>query len=240
MPFDQHEARGGCHRIELGRGRPAHLPRPQLTPSARISTNCPHAICCGMSPSVTERITPSTVTFCTSTMDVASRRVVGHERVEHEPAVSGQPAAIAAERPPVARRPSTSRRTCSSPRRRVRTVRREGRRHVAHGRDDTITAGLRAQPFDHGGRRVDSVHVEPSLGQRDGELARADPELEDRAAAARLVQELDGRLRLRRPSDTTRRRHPRSRRRSSLVRYPSTAPHSRRRAMMGLWPVSSR
>ena len=43
-----------------------------------------------------------------------------------------------------------------------------------------IAAGLRAQALDHGGRRVDTVHVEPSLGQRDGELARADAELEDR------------------------------------------------------------
>ena len=55
-----------------------------------------------------------------------------------------------------------------------------------------LAAGLRAQALDHRGRRVDTVHLEPSLGERDGELARADPELEDRPTAAHRVEELDG------------------------------------------------
>ena len=54
--------------------------------------------------------------------------------------------------------------------------------------------GFAAQPLEHRGRRVDSVHLEPALGERDRELAGADAELEDASAAARLEEERDGRL----------------------------------------------
>ena len=55
--------------------------------------------------------------------------------------------------------------------------------HVADGHADRVAAGLGPQPVDHRRRRVDAVDLEAPLGQREGEAAGPDAELEHRPAA---------------------------------------------------------
>ena len=122
-------------------------------------------------------------------------------------------------------RPSRGRRTCSSRRTRTRTVRREGRRPChqcspapahrpasrAAGRASRETSRLRG-PRALRGRGIASL---PVPTPNSGLVPLGWP----RTGTRRLT-------RFRRPSDTTRRRHPRSRRRSSRAGI-HPHPHSR-------------
>jgi hypothetical protein len=58
-----------------------------------------------------------------------------------------------------------------------------GRGEVADRDADRATAGLGPQPGHHGLGQVDAVHRNAALGQRQGDAAGADPELEGGAVA---------------------------------------------------------
>jgi hypothetical protein len=51
----------------------------------------------------------------------------------------------------------------------------------SHG--DVLPAGLCTQLGDHPWGRIDAVHLEPTLGQRQGNASRANPQLQDRPAS---------------------------------------------------------
>ena len=69
-------------------------------------------------------------------------------------------------------------------------------REVADGHVDPGPAGLGPQLRHHGVGGVDPEHGDPACSQREGEAAGADAELEGRAAAGELGQQVDRRLRL--------------------------------------------
>ena len=64
-------------------------------------------------------------------------------------------------------------------------------REVAHRHADPVAARLRAEPRDHRFGRVDAVHLEPALEERQRDPARTDGELEHGATAGELDEERD-------------------------------------------------
>ena len=71
---------------------------------------------------------------------------------------------------------------------------------VAHRHRDAVAAGLLPELRDHRLGGVDAVHLEAPLGEREREPAGADRELEHRAVAGELGEQLDARLGLEKPA----------------------------------------
>ena len=103
-------------------------------------------------------------------------------------------------------------------------------------RVDPLRSGLLAQPGDHRLRVVDARHAHAARGQRQRDPARADRELERRAVAGQLGQQVDGGLDHRRVEHARRVR--RRRRGDALAEEPfaaagvvSHSPHFARQAV---------
>jgi hypothetical protein len=68
-----------------------------------------------------------------------------------------------------------------------------GRRHVTAREGDAVTTGPAAQRVQHRPREVDATDRHASLGERDGDPAGPDPELERRSSGRELGEQVDGR-----------------------------------------------